>query len=274
MSDILVIGAFVSFVLFLVLRQQRTYAAAAGWACMVLNLWSELPAFLKEDNFLYPVLAILSLPFLAITVERLLRADPVVLRLSRTAAIATIIFVPFALLPFLRDALISVVVTLAFGLITALGHSPHMAAWDIIAENAFYNRIILGCTGIIAIALMLGIVFGEKNLSWRQAVLAFLLVVLPVFILNLLRVSVVFIAVSDTWFASFPDPRPGAMDDANFFWAHNVIAEGLAILFLLALMWGLVRIIPDLGVFARDLVGVYRDSLRDLMSGIRNSIRR
>jgi len=270
MSDLLVLCAFLAFAVFLVAREQK-YAALAGWACIVFNLWSELPAFLKENNFFYPVLALLSLPFLVITADRLLRADPVVLQLSRTAAIATIIYVPFALVPLLRDALITVVVTLASGLITALGHSPYMAAWDIIAEKAFYNQIIPGCTGILAIALVLGIVFGEKNLSMRQVVLAFLLVVPSIFILNLLRVVTVFIAVSDTWFASFPDPT--GTGDANFFWAHNVIAEGLAVFFLLALVWGLVRIIPDLGVFARKLGGVYRDSLLGLMNTVRNGIR-
>jgi archaeosortase A (PGF-CTERM-specific) len=269
MSDLLVLCAFLSFAVFLIVRVEK-YAALAGWACIVLNLWSELPSFFKEDNFLYPVLSLLSIPFLAITADRLLRSDPVVLQLSRTAAISTIIFVPFALVPLLRDALISLVVTLAFGLITALGHSPHLVAWDIIAEKAFYNQIIPGCTGIIAIALMLGVAFGEKNLTGRQGVLAFLLVVPSIVILNLLRVSVVFIAVSDTWFSSFPDPT--GTGDANFFWAHNVIAEGLAGLFLLVLVWGLVRIIPDLGVFARRLVGVYRESLRELMNAVRNAI--
>ena len=262
MSDLLVLCAFLSFAVFLLTRQQ--YAAIAGWACIVANLWSELPAFLREDNFLYPVLALVSLPFFAITAESLLKKDKVVLQLSRTAAVATLIYVPFALIPLLRDGLVSVVVTLAFGLITALGHHPHMAAWDVIAENAFYNQIILGCTGILAIAMMLGVVFGEKNLPLRQALPAFLLVVFPVFLLNLLRVAVVFIAVSDTWFASFPDPT--GTGDANFFWAHNVIAEGLALLFLVVLVGGLVRIIPSLGVFARALVVVYRDRLRKLVA--------
>lgn len=269
MSDLLVLCAFLSFAVFLVARQQQ-YAAIAGWACIVLNLWSELPAFLREDNFLYPALALLSLPFLAITAERLLRKDPVVLQLSLTAAIATVIWVPFALIPLLHDGLISVVVTLAFGLITALGHHPQMVAWDVIVENAFANKIILGCTGIMAIAMMLGVVFGEKDLSGRQAVLAFLLVVPSIFLLNLLRVVTVFISVSDTWFASFPDLT--GTGDANFFWAHNVIAEGLAVLFLFVLVWALARIIPCLGVFARALVRVYRDSLLRLGRGVRNII--
>ena len=268
MSDLLVLCAFLAFALFLIARQQ--YAALFGWACIVLNLWSEVPAFLREDNFLYPALAILSLPFFAITAGRLLKKDPVVLQLSRTAAIATIVYVPFALVPFLHDALIAVVVTLAYGLITALGHHPQLYAWDVIAENAFANQIILGCTGILAIAMMLGVVFGERGLSLRQAVLSFLIVVPAIFLLNLLRVAIVFIAVSDTWFAGFPDPTGSG--DANFFWAHNVIAEGLAVLFLLFLVWALVRIIPSLGVFARALAGVYRDRLRRLIVPVQDTL--
>jgi archaeosortase A (PGF-CTERM-specific) len=254
MSDLLVLFAFLSFALFLVARQQE-YAAIAGWACIVLNLWSELPAFLREDNFLYPALAILSLPFFAITALRLLKKDPVVFQLSRTAAIATLFYVPFSLVPILNDALIAAVVMIVFTLITAIGHHPQLYAWDVIAENGFYNQIILGCTGIMAVAMMLGILFGERGLTLRQAVFSFLLIVPGIFLLNLLRVAVVFIAVSDKWFAGYPDPTGSG--DANFFWAHNVIAEGLAIIFLLMLVLALIRIIPRLGMFARELLAVY-----------------
>jgi exosortase/archaeosortase len=77
------------------------------------------------------------------------------------------------------------------------------------------------------------------------------------------------IAVSNTWFAHFPDPRgPAATGDANFFWAHNVFAEGFAIVFLLVLLWGLCRIIPGLADFARALPGVYYGRLRVLVVGI------
>ena len=270
MSDVLVIAAFLSFLVFFIAGQRQQYAAITGWTCIVFNLWSELPAFLREDNFLYPVLALLSLPFFAITAERLYRRDPVVLQLSRTAAIAAVIWVPFALVPFLHDALVSVVVTLAFALITTLGHHPHMVAWDVIAENAFANQIMLGCTGIMAIAMMLGVVFGEKDLSSRQALLSFLLVVPAIFLLNLLRVAVVFIAVSERWFAGFPDPT--GTGDANFFWAHNVIAEGLAVLFLLLLVWALVRIIPSLGTFARALARTYWERIRRLVVPVQDTL--
>jgi len=274
MSDILVLGAFVSFVLFLALRQQRTYAAAAGWSCMVLNLITDVPAFLSEGNILYPVMALLSLPFLAITAKRLFKDDPVILQLSRTASIAMLIYVPFALVPILRDTLISTVVGQAFLLITALGHHPQLLAWDILYENGFANQIITGCTGLTAMAILIGVALGVEKVSLRKVLAAVFLVVPTLWVLNLLRISVVFIAVSDRWFLSFPDPRPAAAGGADFFWAHNIFAEAIAVVVLLAMVGGLCRIIPGLAVFARDLLGVYRDSLLGLMNAVRNSIRR
>jgi archaeosortase A len=271
MSDVLVFAAFLSFAVFLCagVRLPGKYAAVAGWSFIVLNLGSDVPAFLLEKNFLYPLLAVASLPFLAITADRLLDNDKTVMQFSRTAAIAAIIFVPFALIPVLHDGLIVVVIGQAFALITALGHHPVMVAWDMMAENGFYNQIIAGCTGILAIAMMLGVAFGPAVLSRRQAVLSFLLIVPVIAVLNLFRVSVVFIAVSDRWFSSFPDPT--GTGDANFFWAHNVFAEGFAIVVLLALVYGLCRINPGLAAFARELMQVYRDKAAGWVAGMRNS---
>lgn len=265
MSDILVLAAFFSFLAFLIFRSGGKYAAIAGWSLIVLNLWSDMPAFLQEKNFLYPFLAIASLPFLAITAGRLLHDDPAVLQLSRTAAIAAIIFVPFALVPLPGDALVSLVIGAAFSLVTALGHHPVMLAWDIMAENGFVNQIILNCTGILAIAMLLGVAFGAKDLSWRQALFSFLLVVPTIAVLNLVRVAVVFIAVSGRWFSSFPDPT--GTGNANFFWAHNVFAEGAALGFLFVLVYGLFRVNPGLASFARNLVTVYKDRVRWFMAG-------
>ena len=262
MSDLLALAVFIAFALFLLTGKKGKYAAIAGWGCVVLNLFSELPALFAEGNLLYPVLTLLSLPFLVITAERIIRDDAVILQLSRTAAIATIIWVPFSLVPFLHDLIIAAVVGQAFAIITALGHHPQLFAWDVIAGNGFYNQIILPCTGLSAIAILLGVAFGKMDLSARQAVSAFLFIVPVIWVLNLLRVVTVFIAVSDRWFGSFPDPRPGAIGDANFFWAHNIFGEGIAIIALLLLVWGLCRIIPGRAVFVRALPEAYRDRVR------------
>jgi archaeosortase A (PGF-CTERM-specific) len=262
-SSVVVLAALAAFVLFLIPGTHRNHAAIAGWACIVLNLWLELPAFLAEANFLYPCLALLAIPFLAITARRLLREDPAVLRLSVSAAVACIIYVPVALIPALQDALIGLVVTLVVALVTALGHAPSLYAWDVIAENGFYNQIILGCTGILAIAMVAGIIAGVPGASVSGKIAVAVPVSALLFLLNLARVAGVFIAVSDRWFAGFPDPT--GTGDANFFWAHNVIAEGLAILLLLLLLAGLCRVLPGLTDTLRDLVRIYAGEVRGFL---------
>jgi archaeosortase A len=255
LSDLVIFTAFLAFALFFVTGWHQKYFAIAGWTCIVLNLFFELPAFFSEVNFFYPTLALLSVPFLAITGAHLLKNDPVILRLSTTAAVATLIFVPFALVPGLRDTLIGIVVALAVTILLVLGHHPVLYSWDVITENGFYNQIILGCTGILALALMIGVVTGVGDTSLRQRITAGLIIIPTIFVLNLFRVVVVFIAVSDHWFAGFPDPT--GTGDANFFWAHNVIAEALAIVVLILLIAGLCRILPGLWEYACDVVKTY-----------------
>jgi len=263
MSDVLILAAFFLLGLFFFAGRLKKYAAIGGWTLIVINLFSEVTAYLNADNFLYPMLAFLSIPFLTITVRALLREDPVVLRLTKTAAVAMITYVPFAFIPALRDALIFSVVNQAFWIIHALGHHPQMPAWNIIAENGFANQIVLGCTGITAISMMAGVIAGVPGLSRRQGISALLIIVPLLYLLNLLRVAIVFIAVSDRWFRFFPDISPDrGLGATDFFWAHNVFAEAFAILALIAIVIGLSRLIPGLAVFARELWNLYTGSIR------------
>jgi len=261
-SDVLILAAFLLLGLFFFAGQQRKFAAIGGWSLIVINLFSEVPAYLNADNFLYPVLALLSIPFLIITVTALLRDDPVALRLSQAAAVAMILYVPFAFIPGVQDTLIRAVVNQAFWIIQALGHHPQMPAWNIIMENGFANQIVLGCTGITAISMMLGAVAGVPHLSYRQGISALLIIVPLLYLLNLLRVAIVFIAVSDAWFRFFPDFFPNrGLGATDFFWAHNVFAEVIAIVALLTIIIGLSRLIPGLAVFGRELVDLYTGSI-------------
>lgn len=255
MTEVIVLAGFLAVFLFLIAGRYAKYAAIAGWFCIVLNLFSELPGLFREANFFYPILALLSVPFLAITVRRILHDDPVALRLSTTAAVATLIFIPFASIPVLRDALIGIVINLVFLIVTALGYHPVWYAWDILSENGFYNQIILACTGILAIAMMAGVIAAVPGATVGRKVAVIIPVAASIFFLNLFRVASIFIAVSNRWFTSLPDPT--GTGDARFFWAHNVIAEALSILFLIALIAGLCRVLPGLWDYARDVMNLY-----------------
>lgn len=260
MGDVLILAAFLAFVVFLVAGKRRNYAAIAGWFLIVINLLTAVPEYLTLDNMLYPALAIASVPFLAITIYHLLREEPVVLQLSNAAAVATMIFVPFTFIPVLRDILISTVVNQAVWLLRILGHPVQMEGWNIIIRNGFATEIILACTGITAIAILLGVTAGSDNLTVKQGLLAFLIIVPTIYILNILRVVVVFIAWSDQWFAFLPEvtgTNEFGAGYASFFWAHNVFAEALSLVVLIVISFGLFRIIPQLAVFARTLVSLY-----------------
>jgi archaeosortase A (PGF-CTERM-specific) len=260
MSDVIILAAFLAFVIFLVAGKRRKYAAIAGWTLIVINLLTEVPEYLTLDNILYPALALASIPFLAITIHNLLREEPIVLQLSNAAAVATLIYVPFTFIPVLRDVLIGTVVNQVVWLLHVLGHHAQIDGWNIIIRNGFATEIILACTGITAIAILLGVTAGSEKLTLKQGLLAFIIVVPTIYILNILRVVVVIIAWSDQWFSFLPDltgTTEFGAGYASFFWAHNVFAEVLSLFVLIVIAFGLFRIIPQLAAFARDLTNLY-----------------
>ena len=110
MIEYLVLFSCIGFLLFLIPGRHQKYAAIFGWTFIVLALFVKLPEYFSENNFMYPVIAALSVPFLVITARYLLAEDDRVMHLSRAAAVAFIIYAPFEYIPALGDWLIAVVV--------------------------------------------------------------------------------------------------------------------------------------------------------------------
>jgi len=261
MKELLVLLSWLFFLAFMVPWRLRYYCAIFGWTCIVLFLFAEVPYYLSINNLLYPAMAILSVPFLAITAWHLLAKETLVMQLSTAAAVAFLIYAPFAYSP-LGDWLISVVVGQTEWTLQAAGYPAIHQAWNMVSRNDFRVEIILACTGIQAIAIMFGVVSAVKTTT-RQKVLAFLLVVPTIYILNIARNTAVIIAYTEQWFPFLPDiAGNGEFGYESFFWAHNIIAEGLALLLLIGIAWGLFRIIPKLADFATDLVQLYSGDVR------------
>ncbi|MCK9581200.1 MAG: archaeosortase A [Methanoregula sp.] len=264
MIEYLVLISFIGFVAFLVPGRHRKYAAIIGWTCIVLALFATLPEYFRENNFIYPLMAALSLPFLVITAKYLLREDERVINLSRAAAVAFVIYAPFdyelhhilALAP-LGDGLIAVVVGQVVWILAFLNFPVTLDAWNIIMHNAFRVEIILGCTGIQSIAIMLGVAAAVPT-TLRQKVLAFLIIAPTIYFLNLLRNVFVIMAYTEQWFPYYPEiASNGEFGYESFFWAHNVIAELTALVLLVIIAYGLFTIIPRLGTFADELYQLY-----------------
>ena len=257
MIEYLVLISCIGFLASLIPGRHRKYAAIVGWIFIVLFLFADLPEYFSESNFLYPLMAALSVPFLFITVKDLLAENTSVLHLSRAAAVAFLIYAPFAYLPVAGTWLISMVVSEIIWLLQVFNYPVSLDAWNIIAQHGFRVEIILACTGIQSIAIMLGVAAAVPT-TLRQKAYAFLLVAPTIYILNLFRNVFVIMAYTGQWFPYFPDiAANGEIGYESFFWAHNVIAELLALVVLIVIAYGLFTLIPQLGTFADELYQLY-----------------
>ncbi len=92
---------------------------------------------------------------------------------------------------------------------------------------------------------------------------AFLLVAPTIYILNLFRNVFVIMAYTSQWFPYYPDiAGNGEIGYESFFWAHNVIAEMLALVVLIVIAYSLFTLIPRLGTFADELYQLYYGETR------------
>lgn len=258
MQEYLALASCLCFIAFLVPTPYRKYCAAAGWAGITVTLCAGLPYYFSANNFMYPAIAVLSVPFLWITLRCLQRGDASVLQMSRGAGVAALIYAPFAYIPALGDLLISVVISQTHWVLSLLNFPATLAAWNIIAYNGFQVEIILACTGIQSIAIMLGVA-GAVPTDLKQKISAFLIVVPTIYLLNILRNAFVIMAYMDQWFPYLPEiVGNGSVGYESFFWVHNVICELLALLILMGIAYALFLAIPQIGEFAVGICRTYR----------------
>jgi archaeosortase A (PGF-CTERM-specific) len=289
-AEYLALVSCIGFLAFLIPGPHRKYAAIGGWFFIVLTLFSLLPEYFRENNFMYPAIAALSVPFFVITSRYLLLENEYAINLSRAAAVAFLVYAPFGfdqipLFAGIGNWLISLVVSQILWILETFHFTVGLTCMDpvsaqsvtsgacgnllknVFTRNGYSVEIVLGCTGIQSIAIMLGVAAAVPTRLW-QKVSAFLIIVPTIYFLNLLRNVFVIIAYTDQWFPFWADiAGNGSPGYESFFWAHNVIAELLALVCLVAIAYGLFTIIPKLGAFANDLYYLYRDEVKKALWG-------
>lgn len=268
--EIVVTLSCIAFLLYLIPGKHQKYVASTGWIAMEAVLLLMFPYFFEEGNFVYPTIAIIVLPCIYITVKRLFMDDYYVRRLTYAASIAYLIYAPFAFIPALGNWLISVVVDLVAVVLTAIVTPYTMSAWnifmgDVLPGNTFgfQVEVVLGCTGIQAIAILLGVVASIPS-SWKRKLGLFFLVTIPIFVVNIFRNVYVVTAYTQQWYPWFQEwfQEPEMYGYASFFWAHNVFCELLAVVVLIGIAYLLFKLNPTMVTTLRDIgVVVYYDDL-------------
>ena len=262
MIQYLIATSCIFFLLALFPWKFRIHSAMIGWITIEIVFLSGVPEWMNESNIMYPVMAVLSIPFLVYTIILLSKRNVQVISMTRAAGVAFIIYAPFAFYNPLGNALISIVVQQTGYLLQLIGYQVSLILWNTFQNGQYRVEIILACTGIQAIAIMLGVSAAVPT-TFRQKLYAFLLIVPVIYILNLFRNACVIIAYTSQMFSWFPNISGNSeYGYSSFFWAHNVFAEALALLLLIILAYSLFRIIPNLGDFGVALIESYEKEIR------------
>lgn len=258
--------SFAGFLGFLLPVPWKKWFAVIGWTALVGMLFAHLPEYFAENNIIYPLIAVLALPALWITIQKLYEESSVVFCMTRAAAIGFLIFAPFAYIGVLGDWLIGVNVMILEWFFNILGFQYSLAGWNLFMHDIYRVRIILGCTGIQAMALMLGIAWSVKS-TLKQKALAFASIVPAIFVMNLIRNIFVIIAYTEQWFPFLPEiASNGEIGYESYFWAHNIISEfGLSLLTVIIVGLAIITIIPDLKSFFIDILKLYNAEFRKML---------
>ena len=269
MEAALVFASAISFLIFLIIPDKfRKYPAIAGWVFIVASVVADIPYYINsENNFLYPVIGILGIPFVIITAGELLKDNKYVLYLSKGDAISFLFYVSYWLKKDIHHFLHFLVTSQCVVILNAIGFDITQLAWNLVSHDGFRVEIILACTGLQAIAIMLGLAFCVPS-TFNEKILSFLVVAPVIYILNLFRNVFVIMAYTGQWLQVLPEiASNGEYGYESFFWAHNVIAELGALVFLIVLALLLFRINRNLGVFSEEIVNLYYGKIKDFTGG-------
>lgn len=275
MSEVflLLIASLVCFILFLAPTELKKYFSAGGWIFLTLVFLYVSFSHLPENEFVYPILALIALPFVALTVRGALESNPIVFQLSAVAAIAFTIYALLVFLDPIADWMIAAQVESTAALLNAFGHATSVYSWDTMMSGGYFVQITVSCTPVVGAAVMLGLALGPAGTPPQKAAGA-IYAIATLIIINSIRLVFVMIAYSDQWFPFFADAVSGGFAGfESFYWAHNVMARILFSAIAIAVTGGgLMFIIPDLKKFYLDSLNYYYNGLKEMKSDIATAL--
>ncbi|MBN2734548.1 MAG: archaeosortase A [Methanomicrobiaceae archaeon] len=268
MAATLLTLSLISFILFLAPvkfrnTDLRRYFAAFGWLFLAFSFFGTTIVYLFENEFVYPAIAVLSLPIFAITIKNCLYEDKTALQITTVATIAFIIYSLVAFIDPISDWMIAQQVDNTVSALSAIGHPASVSAWDTILSNGYIIIITFSCTPIVGMAVMLGIATGVGG-TGQQKILASLFAILSLALLNIIRLIFVVVAYSEQWFPYFLDiVSNGYPGYESFYWAHNVIGRiSFTLLGIIIVGGGLTFFIPTIRQFYWDILHFYYRGLK------------
>jgi archaeosortase A (PGF-CTERM-specific) len=232
------------------------------WAPLVGHFW------LVQKSAIEGIATAVAVPACLYTGLLLLRGRESLFVLSRAVAVMGLLYLPFETVTLLEHWLIEVVTRQVEFAITAIGYDPVVTTDAEGVRNTFLftgpdghryrTYIVLACSGIGSMVMFAGLIAAVRA-PLGQKLRALAVSVPVIWVLNILRNVFIAVAFGRQWFRGLTDPAAlvfGFSDPglASFYVADRVIAQSLAVVVLVAILWAVVRQVPALVVVVEDVV--------------------
>jgi archaeosortase A (PGF-CTERM-specific) len=274
-------------------RRSARRVLVAGWFLFAIFWASMVPYFVFEQKSILESLGtILAVPLSVVVGYHLARGRDSLFVISRSVAIAGLIFQPVVTLAFVRQGLVEVVTDQTAWLISLLGRQPEVVDGFYvdglrIAEKAYpydstfvfresgqpitYN-IAVACTGIGSLAIFGGLI-GGVSASWRRKLRALAISLPVIYGLNLVRNVFIAIGFGEQHFHVAPGlimPLFGLEDPlmVSYYVVDRLLAQSASVLALVAITWLVVRELPEVLLIVEDGLFVLTGQDYDLQAAL------
>ncbi len=243
--------------MFIFVATKKRILGCIGWILFGVYWLTEIPNYLAIMDYFNTTIMILAFVLFTMIGFAILKTKNLNVFLDVTAfsALSALFYFPFAVDPWLKRGIISVVADQTVALGNALGFKIEKPAFNKIALNGKYVEIILACTGIESMALFAGATLGVKA-DLKSRLKAFMISVPVIYVLNLFRNVFVVVAYGNEWFG-----------EDSFYIAHHIICKILATIALVLISLGVFRFLPELADLIynlkEELVEVWKHDRKD-----------
>jgi len=261
------------FLLGVVFDDRARLLSAMGWVFFGSFWLARLPIYLQTNSGIKIVLSVLALPLSAYVGYQILSNErDTLLTLSRAVAAMGLVYLPFGLIGPLNTALIEHTASQTNRILSLLEVNAQLTEREgmqnlfIVTNPAtgeeYRTYIILACTGIGSMAIFAGLI-SAIDAPLRRKAMAFAVSIPVIYALNLARNVFIATAYGYQWFPYAEDlivDMTGKYQGyASFFWADKVISQGLSVVVLVAILFAVIRFLPELTELldeVLDLLGI------------------
>jgi archaeosortase A (PGF-CTERM-specific) len=267
-------------------REPARYVTAFAWAVFAVFWLALVPHFaFVQKSIIEGILSFLAVPACLYGGLLLFRGRESLFTLSRAVAVMGLLYLPLESVVFLNRPLIEMVTQQTAALLSLLGYELEITS--IGGELPYHNtltlagppgtpprstEVVLACTGLGSITIFAGLVAAVEA-PLRRKLEALAIVVPIIYVLNVVRVAFIAVAYGHQWFTVEPIVSPvlflfGSTDPGmvSYFVADRILAQSLSVVALLALLWIVVRVLPELFDVLEDVAYLATGNEYDLRS--------